>query len=67
MPKKLRQGFTTGTAAAAAAKGAVMYLLQALPPREVSVELLTGDRISIPIRLPPRQTQERFLHRHQRP
>jgi cobalt-precorrin-5B (C1)-methyltransferase len=50
MPKKLRQGFTTGTAAAAAAKGAVVCLLQRLPPREVSVELLTGDRICIPIR-----------------
>ncbi|MGE5256081.1 MAG: cobalt-precorrin-5B (C(1))-methyltransferase CbiD [Hyphomicrobiales bacterium] len=49
MPKKLRQGFTTGTAAAAAAKGAVVCLLQASPPRLVSVELLTGDRISIPI------------------
>jgi len=47
--KRLRTGFTTGTAAAAAAKGAVVCLLQKLPPREVSVELLTGDRISIPI------------------
>jgi len=47
--KRLRTGFTTGTAAAAAAKAAVGCLLQGLPPREVSVELLTGDRISIPI------------------
>lgn len=47
--KRLKTGFTTGTAAAAAAKGAVVCLLQKLPPREVCVELLTGDRISIPI------------------
>jgi cobalt-precorrin-5B (C1)-methyltransferase len=49
MPKKLRQGFTTGTSAAAAAKGAVLFLLEGRPPAEVSVALLTGDRIAIPI------------------
>jgi len=49
MPKKLRQGFTTGTAAAAAAKGAVLFLLEGRPPAEVSVALLTGDRMAIPL------------------
>jgi cobalamin biosynthesis protein CbiD len=46
--KRLRTGFTTGTAAAAAAKAALLAILEGQPPREVSVELLTGDRISIP-------------------
>jgi cobalt-precorrin-5B (C1)-methyltransferase len=49
MKKRLRTGFTTGTAAAAAAKGAAMLLLEGRPPEEVSVALLTGDRMAIPI------------------
>ena len=47
--KHLRTGFTTGTAAAAAAKGAVRFLLEGRPPTEVSVALLTGDRMTIPV------------------
>jgi cobalt-precorrin-5B (C1)-methyltransferase len=47
--KHLRTGFTTGTAAAAAAKGAVRFLLEGRPPAEVSVALLTGDRMTIPV------------------
>ena len=47
--KRLRTGFTTGTAAAAAAKAALLAILEGQPPREVSVELLTGDRISIAV------------------
>lgn len=47
--KHLRTGFTTGTAAAAAAKGAVLLLLDGKPPAEVSVALLTGDRLDIPV------------------
>jgi cobalt-precorrin-5B (C1)-methyltransferase len=47
--KRLRSGFTTGTAAAAAAKAAVLFLLEGRPPDEVSVALLTGDRMAIPV------------------
>ncbi|HWR93457.1 MAG TPA: cobalt-precorrin-5B (C(1))-methyltransferase CbiD [Desulfobacterales bacterium] len=45
----LRTGFTTGTAAAAAAKGAVEFLLEGRPPQAVTVALLTGDRLAIPV------------------
>ncbi len=47
MTRKLRTGFTTGTAAAAAAKGALLSLLNGHPPDEVTVLLLTGDTIRI--------------------
>ncbi len=47
--KRLRSGFTTGTAAAAAAKAAVLFMLEGRPPAQVSVPLLTGDRLSIPV------------------
>jgi cobalt-precorrin-5B (C1)-methyltransferase len=47
--QRLRTGFTTGTAAAAAAKGAVEFLLHGRLPQEVSVALLTGDRLAIPV------------------
>jgi cobalt-precorrin-5B (C1)-methyltransferase len=49
MPKKLRQGFTTGTAAAAAAKAGVLCLLEERPPQRVQVELLTGAPIVIAV------------------
>jgi len=47
--KNLRTGFTTGTAAAAAAKGALLAILEDRALATVEVELLTGDRIVIPI------------------
>lgn len=46
---KLRSGFTTGTAAAAAAKGALTFLLAARAPARVKIKLLTGDEITIPV------------------
>jgi len=49
MKRKLKTGFTTGTAAAAAAKGALCYLLGGNIPASVTIELLTGDTISIAI------------------
>jgi cobalt-precorrin-5B (C1)-methyltransferase len=49
LKRKLKTGFTTGTAAAAAAKGALTYLLEGHMPSSVNIELLTGDKIAIPI------------------
>ena len=49
MKRKLKTGFTTGTAAAAAAKGALRYLMEGKMPSRVIIELLTGDKIAIPI------------------
>ena len=47
--RTLRTGFTTGTAAAAAAKGAILFILDGKKPSKVEIELLTGDHITIPI------------------
>ncbi len=47
--RKLRSGFTTGTAAAAAAKGALICLLENRFPDSVLVELLNGETWRIPI------------------
>jgi cobalt-precorrin-5B (C1)-methyltransferase len=49
MKRKLKTGFTTGTAAAAAAKGALNYLLEDRMPSSVDIELLTGDKIAIAV------------------
>jgi len=49
MTKKLRTGFTTGTAAAAAAKGALLMILEKKAPSQVSITLLTGDTLKIGI------------------
>jgi cobalt-precorrin-5B (C1)-methyltransferase len=46
----LRHGFTTGTAAAAAAKAAVLHLLSGSPQGEVDVPLPPGGRMAVPIR-----------------
>ena len=49
MAKKLRTGFTTGTSAAAATKGALKSILEGKPPIKVRIRLLTGDDIFISI------------------
>lgn len=49
MKRKLKTGFTTGTAAAAAAKGALRCLLEDNIPSSVNIELLSGDEMAIPI------------------
>jgi cobalt-precorrin-5B (C1)-methyltransferase len=49
MKRKLRTGFTTGTAAAAAAKGALKSIMEAASPAEVRISLLTGDDMFIAI------------------
>ena len=49
MAKKLRTGFTTGTAAAAATKGALTSIIEGKAPSRVRIKLLTGDDIFISI------------------
>jgi cobalt-precorrin-5B (C1)-methyltransferase len=49
MGNKLRSGFTTGTASAAAAKGAIRMILEGKRPSQVQIRLLTGAHISIAI------------------
>ena len=49
MKRKLRTGFTTGTAAAAATKGALKMILEGRKPTCVRIRLLTGDDITISI------------------
>ena len=45
--RKLRCGFTTGTAAAAATKAALMLIFSGRRPQKVKVGLLTGDTLEI--------------------
>jgi cobalt-precorrin-5B (C1)-methyltransferase len=47
MAKKLRSGFTTGTAAAAATKAALRMILEGKKPSRVRIRLLTGADITI--------------------
>ena len=48
MKRKLRTGFTTGTSAAAATKGALQMILDGKKPTRVRIRLLTGDDLYIP-------------------
>ena len=59
MKRKLKTGFTTGTAAAAAAKGALCYLLEGHRRSSINIELLTGDQIAIPIHRCERMAENR--------
>ncbi|MEG1501514.1 MAG: cobalt-precorrin-5B (C(1))-methyltransferase CbiD, partial [Clostridiales bacterium] len=45
--KRLRLGYTTGSCAAAAAKGALLYLLQGYPPQEVVIDTPAGKRLTL--------------------
>lgn len=45
----LKIGFTTGTAAAAAAKAALTYLLCGIKPSGVKIQLLNGNFMDIPV------------------
>ncbi|MBF0413872.1 MAG: cobalt-precorrin-5B (C(1))-methyltransferase [Desulfamplus sp.] len=45
--ENLRQGFTTGTAAAAAAKAALLHLVYSKPVEKVEIKFLTGSSILI--------------------
>jgi len=47
--KRLRSGFTTGTAAAAAAKAALQALVTAKMPRSVRIDFLTEGSVAIPV------------------
>jgi len=51
MTKKLRTGFTTGTAAAAATKGALRLILEGTVPSRVHIRLLTGDDMVIAVHM----------------
>ena len=48
--KNLREGYTTGTCAAAAAKTGALVLLKKLMPEKVSVELIKGGFLEIPVK-----------------
>ena len=48
-PEKLRSGFTTGTAAAAAAKAGLLLLLTGHAPQTVTVSFLTGVQTTIAV------------------
>ena len=47
--KRLRSGFTTGTAAAAATKAALQMLVESKPPRSVRINFLTEGSVEIPV------------------
>ena len=47
--KILKSGFTTGTTATAAAKAALQMLLENSEPSSIEVQLLTGERVTIPV------------------
>ena len=49
MKHRLKTGFSAGTAAAAAAKAALRYLLEGRMPSSVDIDLLTGDKIAIAV------------------
>jgi cobalt-precorrin-5B (C1)-methyltransferase len=50
MPKKrLRHGFTTGSAAAAASKAGILYLATKTMVREIDIPLPEGGRLTIPV------------------
>ncbi len=51
MKRRLRTGFTTGTAAAAASKAALRLIVEGKKPGRVQIRLLTGDNITIPIHM----------------
>lgn len=47
--KRLREGFTTGSAAAAAAKAALLFLMKGKRSKRVGVPLPMGGRLNIPV------------------
>jgi cobalt-precorrin-5B (C1)-methyltransferase len=51
MKKKLRSGFTTGTAAAAATKGALRLIIEGKKPNSVQIRFLTGEKITIAVHM----------------
>ncbi len=59
--KRLRSGFTTGTAAAAAVKGALRLLVEDRPPKSVYVAFLTEGGVTIPIQRLERMADNKAL------
>ena len=58
MAKKLKSGFTTGTAAAAAVKGALLTLLLGKPPEAVEIRFLSEGSITIPLHTCKREGEQ---------
>ena len=56
--KRLKNGFTTGTAAAAAAKGALTFLVSGEAPPMVEIPFLTQGGVTIPIFMIQRLTKD---------
>lgn len=48
--KKLREGYTTGSCAVAGAKAGALALLEGLISKTVSIKLVKGERLNIPIK-----------------
>jgi cobalt-precorrin-5B (C1)-methyltransferase len=59
--KRLRTGFTTGTAAAAAVKAALVFLRDHQPPSSVHIDFLTDGGVTIPIQRAKRISAKRAL------
>ncbi len=59
--KKLRSGFTTGTAAAAAVKGALRLLMDGRAPDAVHIAFLTAGGVTIPLERVERLAQNKAI------
>jgi cobalt-precorrin-5B (C1)-methyltransferase len=61
MKKKLRSGFTTGTAAAAAVKGALHLLARGIAPVQVRIPFLSQGHVDIPLKRCEKISQDQAL------
>ncbi len=59
--KRLRSGFTTGTAAAAAAKGALRLIVENRSPETVHIDFLTEGGVTIPLKRIERLAETRAI------
>ena len=50
MSKKMRNGYTTGSCAAAGMKAVLLYLLKGSIVSNVEISALTGEKLTIPIK-----------------
>jgi len=61
MNKKLRSGFTTGTAASAAVKGALHLLARGIAPGQVRIPFLSQGHVDIPLKRCEKICQDQAL------